>query len=234
MANYDCSELRNRIYDFCVESGSIFEFMYRAESSLPSGMKYEFQGLTQASKQLRQEFRARYMATTKIIFGRPEQFARYASAFYPRQNLQEMQTYRGYFVLDMAHNETVEIELLEIFQLLAVAPHIRCTFNVKSDTTTNLTQINDLFAYTANPSSKTWHHILHAETRYIRITHRWINPEICFRMKKDLALKVQEWWAVEGLPSLSYWDREFRWGKELEGQRIGCIKLYAMESTPTS
>jgi hypothetical protein len=222
---YDTSsELRNRIYDFCIESKTIKEI-----ELFPTffGPPFEYRHLTQVCKQLRHEFRAVYMAATRVSFSSPGDFIRYSAAFYPTKDVEEMHSYRGDVKFGLGFtNKYRSFHVLPILQLLAAAPGIRCKFNVGPITALVFVEIEKLFKYTAKTSNETWRRILTADATSISISERPGPPTICFRVSKATAVDAEEWWDAEGLPEVNSWHREFRWGSDGTGSR--CVKLYRL------
>jgi hypothetical protein len=165
------------------------------------------------------------MAATTVSFYSPRDFILYSAAFYPQEDAREMHSYRGDVEFGWKNYQFVQV--LPIFQLLAAAPGIRCKFNGSPIPALVCDQINGLFEYTAKTSSETWRRILTADATSIIISYASGVPTILFRLSKATAVDAEEWWDAEGLPELSYWEREFRWGLDATGSR--CVKLYCQE-----
>ena len=236
MANYDCSELRNRIYDFCVEgrivvesstscgpSQTLWHSTSAHEADKPYVSNNKYRGLTQVCKLLRNEFRPGYMAATTVSFDWPEKFILYAAAFYPGRDTQEIREYHGKFVFNMSGNHNLGLDILPMLQFLAVAPNLRCSFFDGPEYMTCLNQLNELFTYTTAHRNEVWSRFLSAEVEDIRILLQFRYPQLLFRTRKEMALEPKEWWKKAGLPDLSRFDRVFLWGADVHGRCKGCI-----------
>jgi hypothetical protein len=220
-----CSELRNRIYDFCVESKTVVGYELIPASFGPT---FEYRHLTQVCKQLRQEFRALYMASTTISFPRPGDFIRYAAAFYPNNAVREVQEDRGNIKLGFGV-EHESFEALPILRLLAAAPGIRCNFEVGSilagvgkhrQNQALVDELNDFLDYTGRTSSETWHHIMTTDVTSVIITRR--PSKICFHLRQSGCDDAIEWWMDEGFASMRYWVGGFTWGpRTTRSGRVG-------------
>lgn len=231
MANNIPSELQNRIYDFCVEPEPICEGTFELDAC-PTIIKY--MGLTQACRQLRSEFRTKYMAATTFRFEWPNCFTAYAARFYPEQDSSTVQGYCGNISFNMTSSDTETLDILPMLQFLTVAPHVRLNFEFHLYKThpyrknPALTQINGLFNYTAEQPSKLWYGILRNDMRWIE-AGLGPRPELSFTTLKKTAYQAEKRWAEAGLPEMSFFDQKFCWYEGGHGRREGSVTFKAFE-----
>jgi hypothetical protein len=229
VANPATSEIRNKIYSYCRENGSVrlrHHFIRDPEESwrdecgewnynpknLFQGSAGKYRSLTQVCQQLRTEFRPLYQEATAIDLYSAADFGAYSAAFYPiteecmehhRSNI----TIPLFHCMHMVERETLEMDIQPVFFLTALCPKIKCRFKVDDCMPRSLkkpeAQLNSLLDTIADASDTLLDLVLRAIAYAIlRIdrTYASVNIIIDSRWVYEWEKDVYQWWAEKAQP----------------------------------
>jgi hypothetical protein len=160
--NNAVAELRNRIYTYCHEDGQVR--IDRASEGVQQTIG--FRGLTQASRQLRQEFRPLYLEQTSFALRWPHLIDKYLSAFYPETELDIMANYRGEVIIPVVESaiepKVLSVDIAPVFCMVVHSPGLHLRFKLKlndslpSRLCRHIAQLNDMLNTLESGRDPTW------------------------------------------------------------------------------
>jgi hypothetical protein len=154
-------ELRNKVYEYCIEPEPIFVSYHPQSSTQQAG---SLRSLTQVCRQIRTEFRPLYMEQTSFRFRSPQYCAEYIDAFYPVSESWFSDQWKGNItVLVPAHtfgNRVYLDNIGVVMHFAAMSPAVRIRFEhdeaAEHHSATLIVQLNDLIDCAQGENNPEW------------------------------------------------------------------------------
>ncbi|KAI4910806.1 hypothetical protein J4E90_007062 [Alternaria incomplexa] len=215
------TELRNKIYSFCIDADPVPLRLRHDDPIKPVG---GWRCFTQTCRQIRKEFHIIYMTETAFRLESTYHYARYIRDFYPPSDEATMLRYRGHIISVVGHgrdedmdvDEFYDADIARVVSLVARSPKLRFTFELQKDLKKHnngvcIAQVNSMLALFADQSHSKWREMANS-IKEMRLRVRFHSSALRITMDQHMARKwkptAYEMWNEAAQPTRGI--REFR------------------------
>jgi len=225
LANTVPTELRNKIYSFCIDADPVPLRLRHDDPIKPVG---GWRCFTQTCRQIRKEFHIIYMTETVFRLESTYHYARYIRDFYPPTDEATMLRYRGHIISVVGHsrdedmdvNEFYDADIARVVSLVARSPKVRFTFELQKDlkkysmAAKCIAQVNSMLSLFADSSSSKWRN-MGKSIKEMRLRVHFFDSALRITMEQDMAKKwktaVHEMWNEAAQPTRGIRELRLSW-----------------------
>ncbi|KAI4644917.1 hypothetical protein J4E93_005715 [Alternaria ventricosa] len=225
VANSVPTELRNKIYSFCIDTDPVPLRLRHDDPIKPVG---GWRCFTQTCRQIRKEFHIIYMTETVFRLESTYHYARYIRDFYPPSDEATMLRYRGHVISVVGHSrdedtdvdEFYDADIARVVSLVARSPKVCFTFELEKDlkkyfaAIKGIEQVNSMIALFADQSHSKWREMARSikEMRLrVRINHCLLRITMDQDMAKIWKAAVHEVWNEAAQPTRGIRELRLAW-----------------------
>ncbi|KAI8931082.1 hypothetical protein NX059_012093 [Plenodomus lindquistii] len=204
-------ELRNRIYEHCVEDHPIPVASHHGEYHWNSAGN--FGALAKTCRQIRQEFLPLYLQNTTQKLQNSES-TNFIAKFYPYAEEDVVAGYRGKFEIPLSQPDSDElrVDITDVLRLAARSPKVNCRFQIDKYAPNDarymlplhVAQLNNLLVCIRDTSQPKWREMVDEAILGAEFRICVANTKLGFLMSSDMAEKwkvdIYQWWAEIGKP----------------------------------